>query len=1026
MKVRMIPDGLSDDTAVSQVARAYIQHLPKYGVEFVGRDESYDVKAVHAGITGSDCTVAILHGMYWTADYDANSWEYHVNRNIVQAVRSAKCITVPSPWVSEVFQRDMRINPYVVPHGIDHAQWKNPYQKGDYILWNKNRISDVCDPEPLGVIASKMKDKFFVSTFSPTQNFPNIKVIGKIPHPEMKKIVQQAGVYLSTVKETFCLGALEALASGIPVAGFDYGGNHYLVHHGINGYLAKYGDYDDLTKGIEYCLNNKEILGKNAVELSKQWTWEHAVDKLYHVFEESLKEIPLSVSVIIPCYNYANKVGRAIQSCIDQELKPNEIIIVDDGSSDNPETVVDSIRKTTDIPIRFISQRNAGVAVARNNGVAASVGRYILCLDADDKIEPAFIKRCVDELEHNKSISIAYTKLAFISKDRSTGVSDWPSDYNYDSQLLKHNQIPTCAVMRREVWERLGGQRQRYAPDGAGAEDGEFWLRTGAYGFNAKLITNEPLFTYTVGSGNTSKPGYKESNWLEWHPWTRDNQHPFASIATPKYMSHKVRQYDEPLISVVIPVGEKHESTVIDALDSLEAQFFRRWEAVVVWDSPKPPAPELLKAYPYIRLFTTPSPKSGAGKARNIGASNARGSFLVFLDADDYLMPTALEHMVTEWQYNNAIIYSDYLGISTIAEADLSNYKDRVVDYRAKNEQALIRYKSQNYDCTQAQEQPTIGKLYYWCLVTCLIPKIWHDEIGGFDEDMPSWEDVDYHWRMAQTGKCYVKIDEPLMVYRFDTGQRRQYASADSNREIGAGLLEYMYNKYKGKTMTPCVTCGGQQSSSTSLHAQEDYERMLKIMTGQNIQQGVKMADSEFVEVIYTHPNRGDHLVNRGPSGIDYGMRAGGDRFLVHVKDVEASPHLFRRISDISSGVSAPRRVPKDITTERPVDLSSTLGEEKMTALISQLMGSNSIKNDSNETFDPGITEKEFDLQTIGGVTPNIAEQLYALGARNPQDVVDLGYTKIVQIRGVGEKRVAYILRSAKQLCGIEVDDNDK
>lgn len=1022
MKVRIVPDGNDDDTAVSQVARAYVKHLPKYGVQFVGRDASYDVKAAHAGITGGDCTVAILHGLYWTADYPASNMEYHVNSNIVQAVRSAKCITVPSPWVAEVFQRDMRINPYVVPHGIDHSQWINTYTRGDYILWNKNRISDVCDPNPLGVIAARLRDKFFVSTYSPDTSFPNIKVVGTMVHSEMKKIVQQAGVYLSTVKETFCLGALEALASGIPVAGFDYGGNHYLVHHGLDGYLAKPGDYDDLARGIEYCLKNKVTLGKNAMELSKQWTWERAVDKLYHVFEESLKEIPLSVSVIIPCYNYADKVGRAIESAINQEFKPSEIIVVDDGSSDNCSDVVSRyIGTNPNITVKYIKQANLGVANARNTGVSISSGKYICCLDADDKIEPLFLKRCVYAMETDKSISIGYTKLAFISRDGKTGVSDWPTEYDYNNQLQKHNQIPTCCVMKREVWERLGGQRQRYAPDGAGAEDGEFWLRTGAYGFKAKLITNEPLFTYTAGSGNTSRQGYKEVDWTTWHPWVTDNKHPFASLATAKRLgSHPVRQYDEPLISVVIPVGEKHENTVIDALDSLEAQTFRRWEAVVVWDSPNSPAPELLKAYPYIRLFYTKSPKSGAGKARNIGASNSRGNFLVFLDADDYLIPNAFERMITEWQYGESIIYSDYFGISTIAETDLSNYKDRIIDYRPKNQQALIRYNSQNYDCILAQKQPIIDHIYHWCLVTCLIPKVWHDEIGGFDEDMLSWEDVDYHWRMAQAGKCYTRIAEPLMVYRFDTGNRRIFASSDNNASVGSELLGYMHEKYKGvKNMTPCHTCGQQKSVGVSQQAQQDYEKMIQIMSG-NVQTGEKMSDNEFVEVIYTHPNRGDHMVSRQPSGIDYGMRAGGDRFLVHIKDVEGSPHLFRKITDVVSGVNVPKQVVKEIV-EDPVDLSQTLGEEKMSALLSKLMGRDNMSEVPKEL---SSTVEKFDLQRLAGVTANIAEQLMQAGIDTPQGIVDFGITAVLALKGVGDKRANLIMRSSKIAVGIKVEDD--
>jgi hypothetical protein len=118
------------------------------------------------------------------------------------------------------------------------------------------------------------------------------------------------------------------------------------------------------------------------------------------------------------------------------------------------------------------------------------------------------------------------------------------------------------------MWERLGGYRQRYAPRGAGAEDAEYWLRAGAYGFKAALVephasilseyhkvtkdlkrppkddemgraydvkweaVKASLFNYSWMSGQvTGDSEYREVDWTRWHPWTRDGQHPFASYA---------------------------------------------------------------------------------------------------------------------------------------------------------------------------------------------------------------------------------------------------------------------------------------------------------------------------------------------------------------------------------------------------------------------------------------------------------------------------------------------------------------
>jgi glycosyltransferase involved in cell wall biosynthesis len=998
MKVLMTPNETRDDTAVSQVVRAYLKLLPKFGVEFVGKGDSYDVHAVHAGITGSDCTVAILHGMYWTADYHANGYEYRVNQNIVEAVRSARIVTVPSAWCAEVFQRDMRISPRVVPHGINADEWSHKFSNDGYVLWNKNRNSDVCDATMVGHVAHRLPKVSFISTFHPGIQLSNVEIIGTMAHEKMKPVVQKAGVYLSTVKETFCLGALEAMASGVPVAGFDYGGNSVLIEHGINGYLATPGDYDDLARGIAYCFDHRNMLSANAVTMAQKWTWDNAVQTLYKVFEDSLYVQPNSISVIIPVYNYADKVGRAIESCLNQTTRPDEIIVVDDGSTDNPRPVVESYNGKNGVMVTYINQNNQGVAIARNTGVSNSFGKFICCLDADDAIDPLFLQRCVGALQDDPLLSIAYTKIRAVDSNGNSSISQWPGEYNYDEQLKRHNQIPTCCVMRRIVWERLGGQRQRYAPQGMGAEDGEFWLRTGANGFHAKLVTEEPLFIYSM-TGRTSKSGYKEVDWTTWHPWTKDGQHPLASLAKPARMSHPVRQYDEPLVSIVIPVGKGHERLVMDALDSCEAQTFRRWEVNVVWDSPTKPSKELMTAYPYIRLFNTKVAKSGAGAARNVGAEHARGSFLLFLDADDYLDPNAIEKYLIEWQYSNSIVYSDYYGICTTNEEGLKELGNKVVDYNPKTQQALVRHGSSDYNCARAQTQPDPNSLYHWCLVTCLIPKAWHKDIGGFDETMPSWEDVDYHWRMARAGKCYSRITEPLITYRFDTGNRREYANPLNNRQIAQNLLQYMIDKYERIPNMPCVTCNGGKSAEASTQIQQEYDRMINHLQPKG-DEPITMNDSDYVLIVYMHPNRGEHKVIGPATGIDYGYRCGGEQFLVSLKDVKLSEYLFQRIDIRPIAVQERREEPVPV----PAVLQKAVQPPPMPVI-------------------PQMNKEDFDMQLIAGLSPAMADQLAEIGVDDPEKLVNLGKMRLMALRGIGEKRADLILENAKKIADARAKD---
>lgn len=287
-------DGLGNESGIRRVVEAYHEHLPKFGVELVKPNATtYDIKAVHAGMTGADNDVCHTHGLYWTADYKAADWEYRVNARVIEAIRHARTVTVPSEWVAETFRRDMRLAPAVVPHGIDWREWQHSEDNEGYILWNKNRAGvDACDNSVLTPLAKQFPNNIFVATFPPQGRPQNLKVLkdGVVPHSEMKRLVQRAGVYLSLVKETFGIGVLEAMAAGVPVLGWNYGGNSFLVEHGVSGYLAEPGNLDDLYTGLDYCLKYRDTLGANGRELVKKWTWQSACEKLTHIYELAMKD----------------------------------------------------------------------------------------------------------------------------------------------------------------------------------------------------------------------------------------------------------------------------------------------------------------------------------------------------------------------------------------------------------------------------------------------------------------------------------------------------------------------------------------------------------------------------------------------------------------------------------------------------------------------------------------------------------------------------------------------------------------
>jgi glycosyltransferase involved in cell wall biosynthesis len=186
--------------------------------------------------------------------------------------------------------------------------------------------------------------------------------------------------------------------------------------------------------------------------------------------------------------------------------------------------------------------------------------------------------------------------------------------------------------------------------------------------------------------------------------------------------------------------------------------------------------------------------QKGAGAARNLGVWYATAPFLVFLDADDYLYPNALEVMVQGWKDHEAAIYGDYTAIATVEDVSKLTVKDQnnLLQYNEKTKEALINYRLSDYDVAKAMRQPE-NPPFIWCNVTTLIPKAWHTEIGGFDEEMPSWEDVDFWLRLAWIGKPFKRIEKPLLVYRFNTGGRRE-----TGIKHWDSLIEYIRSKKDG------------------------------------------------------------------------------------------------------------------------------------------------------------------------------------------------------------------------------------
>ena len=980
MKVLSVPllDGWkTHESGIRRVVEAYSKYFPMFGVELVTPNDEFDIMVVHAG-TAHGADVAHCHGLYWTADYKGDNWEWRGNEHVIKSVREAKIVTVPSSWVAETFERDMRFSPDIIGHGIDWEDWQHDRESRGFVLWNKNRAGDVCDPYPITRLARTFSDTKFVTTFSRGEIGENVVVTGLIPHDHMKEAVQDCAVYLATTKETFGIGTLEAMAAGKPVLGFGHGGILDMVEHGVNGYLVAPGDFPDLERGLQYCLDNAEVLGANGREIAQDFTWEKQIRKVVDVYERAaIKEEP-AVDIIIPVFNKEpQQLRRAIDSAVNQDEYLGEIIVVNDGSEPE-DSALYSVLMEEYPEVTYLEKENGGVATARNYGIKHGESKYAMCLDSDDALDPQFLTACVPPLEEDRSLGITYTGLYYHKPEGEKGLSLWPDGYEYDKFFKRQNQVPTAAVFRREMWKRLGGYKQRYAPKGAGAEDVEFWFRAGAYGWRGEKVTDAGLFHYSWLSGMVSgNRDYKEVDWQAWHPWAKDGLHPFASLATAKRKSHAVRQYDEPTVSVIIPVGPGHVHSLENALDSLEAQTLRRWEAIVVDDAGGHVMDMYNDAYPYVKWHDTGGVEVGTGRARNIGVDNARSDLIVYLDADDFFFPDALKSMFDAWERTGEAVYTGYLGRAVVEdESELSDKVRNNIILREDNNEKVIKYESQDFDCKRAMRQPE-DPPYIWCNITTMLPKVWHYEVGGFDETMSSWEDVLYWYKMAWLGKCFYRIGEPLMMYKFYSGSRREKGIEKAEELFDHIRHEKSKFNIEKVNLMGC-NCKGGANPPPQMGPESAPEGAQVEMEN----------DNDYVLVQYLSTNKGQHSVVGGASQKFYGYRKGGDTFLLRHDDLAVQPHMYLVVDNMNRASRVVETVEKH-TPESPQPLVEVEDD-----------------GDDPSLPDPDV---EFDLQTLPAVTKRLATAMSLSGLNSPEIILQHGVDSLIAIKGLGELKANMI-----------------
>ena len=222
-----------------------------------------------------------------------------------------------------------------------------------------------------------------------------------------------------------------------------------------------------------------------------------------------LQEAQPLVSVIIPCYNYGHFLAEAVESVLSQSYQNFEIIIVNDGSTDNSLEVAEEIISTyPEARIDLINQPNSGQpAISRNNGILRAEGEYLLPLDADDRLAPDALEAYVRAAQSASSSDV----VVFGSVQRF-GVENhlWGTRFFEKNDLLARDMLAYCSLYSRSVWERQGG----YKTNVPGYEDWDFWIgaaEVGACFINVPQVT---LLYRKSGEGSLIDKARSKHEWL--------------------------------------------------------------------------------------------------------------------------------------------------------------------------------------------------------------------------------------------------------------------------------------------------------------------------------------------------------------------------------------------------------------------------------------------------------------------------------------------------------------------------------
>jgi hypothetical protein len=533
------------------------------------------INIAHAIAQTVDLDVFHCHGLYPIGPDHFDPSYSRLNEIVLANALRAKVTICISEFSANILRHKLHIDPIVTRNGIYVADYPAAGNPRGPVLFPKTALD--ANAKAGDVIWLRQNSQLNLLSIAP---IPGVKSLGHLSRPEFLDQLRRCGVYLGTTKENNSMATMEAMCSGVPVVGYDFGFASEWLTSGVGCELVPPGDHVALLEAIRSVLGNWKRYSKQAREYAQIFDWQPVIEQLLGIYERvGQGSVDQTVSIIIPCHNYGQYVGEAIESALAQSV-PCEVIAIDDCSTDDSRAVLDRYANRIKV---LHNRKNLGVAATRNRAIAEASGRFIVCLDADDRLKPEFVAKHLAAFQ-DRADAIAYAPIELMDEEGNPGkglmfkASALPA-----LQRQGRNQIPSCCMFRKTFWERAGGYEGRYSP----AEDAQLWLKIFALGGTPRRASTEPLMEYRMHGGSLSTQGFPD--------WWKDLQ-PIS------YNAPIVER--DPEIQIVIVEDPVEDPAALggnglegaqETLWSLESQTLQNWSASL------PAAPnELAKTFPWL------------------------------------------------------------------------------------------------------------------------------------------------------------------------------------------------------------------------------------------------------------------------------------------------------------------------------------------------------------------------------------------------------------------------------------------